>query len=231
MISSVNFKNRLALTVLFLYPLLLAGQDISKFNLKQPVKVNGGLTATNTFYSSQGMAARRDPYYWMLSGNINFNLFGVLSVPISVQVSQQNRSYTQPFNQFGMSPRYKAWTAHAGYRSVQYSTYSVGGSQWLGGGLEYSPEKHPVYASVLYGRFQKGVNEQVTDGLVSGTPAYERQRMIAGTLEVVKPALLKLAEDFDTEEIVISTFAERHEDRMRSYELLAEAFDLDKVEF
>src|SRR6478609_5897246 len=152
----------------------LIGQDITKFNLKQPVKINGGINATNTFYTSHGMSARRDPYYWMISGNINFNLFGVLNVPVSLQVSQQNRSYREPFNQFGLSPHYKAWTVHAGYRSVQYSTYSVGGTQWLGGGVEYAPEKNPFYASVLYGRFQKGVNEQVVDGMVTGTPAYER---------------------------------------------------------
>ena len=170
----MNFKIKISITIFLVSPLFLAGQDIAKFNIKQPVKINGGLTATNTFYSAQGMTARRDPYYWMLSGNVNFNLFGVLSVPISIQVSQQNRSYTQPFNQFGMSPHYKAWTAHAGYRSVQYSTYSVGGSQWLGGGLEYAPEKHPIYTSVLYGRFQKSVTEQVVDGMVTGTPAYER---------------------------------------------------------
>jgi len=55
---------------------------------------------------------------------------------------------------------------------------------------------------------------------------YNRQRMIAGTPDVVKVALLKLAKEFNTNEIVISTFAEHHEDRLRSYELLAKCFDL-----
>jgi len=58
---------------------------------------------------------------------------------------------------------------------------------------------------------------------------YNRQRMIAGTPEVVKASLIQLAEEFDTDEIVISTFAERHEDRLRSYELLAEAFKLKSI--
>lgn len=151
-----------------------AAQDLEKINWKQPIKITGGLNITNTFYQSQGMPARRDPWYWMIGGNINANVFGVVAVPVSFQFSQQNKSYTQPFNQYGMSPRYKAWTVHAGYRSLQYSTYTVGGNVWLGGGVEYRPSASPFYVSILYGRFQKAVNEYGSDGLVSGTPAYER---------------------------------------------------------
>ena len=149
-------------------------QDLEKINWKQPIKVTGGLNITNTFYESKGMAARRDPWYWLINGNINATVFGVIAVPISFQVSQQNKSYTQPFNQFGMSPHFKAWTVHAGYRSLQYSTYTVGGNVWLGGGVEYKPAQSPFYASMLYGRFQKGVTEYGSDGLISGTPEYER---------------------------------------------------------
>lgn len=152
----------------------LQAQDLETINWKQPVKVTGGFSITNTFYESHGMEARRDPWYWMIGGNINANLFGVLAVPVSFQISQQNKSYTQPFNQFGLSPRYKAWTLHAGYRSLQYSTYTLGGNMWLGAAIEYRPDDAPFFVSVLYGRFQKGVNESGTEGLVSGFPAYER---------------------------------------------------------
>jgi hypothetical protein len=157
----------------FFFITVVHAQNIESFDWKKPVKVSGGLSFNNVFYASTGMAARRDPYFWMLSGNVNLNLFGVLNVPISGQISQQNRSYTQPFNQFGISPYYKSWTVHAGYRSLQYSNYSVGGNQWLGGGVEYNPSEG-FMGSVFYGRFQKKVNEFQSDGLVSGTPAYER---------------------------------------------------------
>lgn len=53
-----------------------------------------------------------------------------------------------------------------------------------------------------------------------------RARMIAGTPDYVKERLLKLAADYNVDEIVIATMADRVEDRFRSYELLAEAFDL-----
>ena len=56
---------------------------------------------------------------------------------------------------------------------------------------------------------------------------YNRDRAISGTPDKVKEALIKLAKQFDTDEIVVSTFAEQFEDRVNSYKLLSEVFDLN----
>lgn len=56
---------------------------------------------------------------------------------------------------------------------------------------------------------------------------FNRQRMIVGTPDVVKEKMLALAHDFRVGEIVVATFADSAEDRMRSYELLAEIFQLN----
>jgi luciferase family oxidoreductase group 1 len=53
--------------------------------------------------------------------------------------------------------------------------------------------------------------------------AYHRNRYIAGTPQYVKEKLEELAANFDTNEIVVATFAESREDRLMSYQLLAEA--------
>jgi luciferase family oxidoreductase group 1 len=55
---------------------------------------------------------------------------------------------------------------------------------------------------------------------------YNRQRMIIGTPDVVKKNMLNLAEEFQVDEIVVATFADTSEERLRSYELLALMFDL-----
>ncbi|WP_431217584.1 MsnO8 family LLM class oxidoreductase [Puia sp. P3] len=55
---------------------------------------------------------------------------------------------------------------------------------------------------------------------------YNRQRTAIGTPDNIRQQLENLAEEFDVDEIVISTFTEKAEDRLRSYELLAEIFDL-----
>jgi luciferase family oxidoreductase group 1 len=54
-----------------------------------------------------------------------------------------------------------------------------------------------------------------------------RARVVSGTPELVKARLLKLASEYGVDEIVVSTMADKAEDRFRSYELLAEMFSLE----
>lgn len=53
-------------------------------------------------------------------------------------------------------------------------------------------------------------------------------RVISGTPDYVKEQLIKLADDFDVNEIIITTMAFDYEARRKSFELLAEAFELNK---
>jgi luciferase family oxidoreductase group 1 len=53
---------------------------------------------------------------------------------------------------------------------------------------------------------------------------YNRLRMITGTPDVVKEKLTELVSFMQVDEVVISTFADSFEDRLRSYELLSEIF-------
>ena len=55
---------------------------------------------------------------------------------------------------------------------------------------------------------------------------FNRMRMVTGTPDVVKEKLESIAKRFDVDEIVIATFADTLEDRLRSYELLAETFQI-----
>ena len=55
---------------------------------------------------------------------------------------------------------------------------------------------------------------------------FNRQRMIVGTPDAVGEGLLSLARSLSVDEIVVATFADRFEDRLRSYELLASLFNL-----
>lgn len=58
---------------------------------------------------------------------------------------------------------------------------------------------------------------------------HNRHRMIAGTPDLVKEKLTDLTRRYGVDEVVIATFADHFEDRLRSYELLAEAFELTSV--
>lgn len=54
--------------------------------------------------------------------------------------------------------------------------------------------------------------------------AYNKGRYIAGTPEQLKVAIEKIADEYETDEIMIATIAENFDDRKKSYELLAQEF-------
>ena len=56
--------------------------------------------------------------------------------------------------------------------------------------------------------------------------AQNRKRMITGTQAEVKEKIIHLAQTLDVEEVVVATFADTLEDRLQSYELISEAFEL-----
>lgn len=55
---------------------------------------------------------------------------------------------------------------------------------------------------------------------------YNSGRIVSGTQDEVKEQLTKLAVEFDVDEIIVSTMADNAENRKKSFELLAEAFQL-----
>ncbi len=55
---------------------------------------------------------------------------------------------------------------------------------------------------------------------------YNSGRIVSGTVDSVKKQLEDLANEFDVDEIIISTMAGNATDRKRSFELIAEAFEL-----
>lgn len=55
---------------------------------------------------------------------------------------------------------------------------------------------------------------------------YNSGRIISGTPQEVKDQLVKLAQDFDIDELMISTMTDTPESRKRSFELIADAFGL-----
>ncbi|MBK8343288.1 MAG: hypothetical protein IPL12_08230 [Bacteroidetes bacterium] len=86
-------------------------------------------------------------------------------------LSEQERSFRQPFNQFGASPQYKWITVHAGYRNITFSPYTLAGHSFLGGGVELNPGKFRFGA--IYGRFIKAVRADSVL-ILPGESAYDR---------------------------------------------------------
>ncbi len=147
---------RYLIICLFLFPSVTWGQDVENIGKAKAIKLSGGLNTSASFYAVEGTELNRDPYFWMLNANINFNFFGVVDAPFSLTLTKENQTYNQPsFKQYGISPRYKAVTLHLGYRNMSFSSYSLSGITFFGAGVEIKPKNIPVHFSAMYGRFQE----------------------------------------------------------------------------
>lgn len=142
--------------------------------VKENTKITGGLSANAVYYHAIGIENRRPPFYWLINGNVTFTA-GQVSIPVFITFSeQQKRLYSNPFNQFGLSPRYKSVTLHAGYRSLQFSEFTLAGNVFLGAGIEVMPQKSPFRFAAMYGRLARAISEIGTEGYTDGQAAYER---------------------------------------------------------
>lgn len=150
-------------------------QDLENISKKDLLKVSGGLGLQTTAYAAIGAQSNRDPFLGVVNLNLNFNILGIVSAPFSATFSTQSIGFStpQPFNNFGISPKYKSVTAHLGYRSMNLSEFSLSGSQFLGVGVEVSPEDAFVKGKVLFGRFAKPVFFN-PDGTIATDPSFSR---------------------------------------------------------
>lgn len=147
-------------------------QRIDAIGKEKPLKINGGIGLEQIGYFSTGLPeGRRDPYNFFLTGNINFDLYG-WSVPLSFTYSNQSRiAFSQPFNQYGLTPTYKWITGHIGYTSMNFSSYTLSGHLFNGVGVDLAPAGRFKF-SAMYGRLNQAVAEDTTRNDV--LPAYKR---------------------------------------------------------
>jgi hypothetical protein len=147
------------------------GQNLENIGKEKPIKINGGVSLTQILYSANGLGNRRDPYSYFATGNLNVSLYG-WSIPLSFSYSNQAVTFQQPFNQFSIHPTYKWVTLHAGFTSMNFSPYTVGGHLFSGLGIDATPTPK-LKISALYGRFLKAVQPD-TLSTNKVQPAFDR---------------------------------------------------------
>ncbi len=151
-------------------------QNIGEFGHGKAVKFGGNIGFGSTFTMQQGVNSRRVPFSWYVNGSPTVQIYDV-SIPFSFVWSEQERSFSQPFNKYGASPYYKWITIHAGWRNLYFSDYTLSGATFLGGGIELKPGKFRLTA--LYGKFRNKVNvdDENRSKYSYLLPSYERWGM------------------------------------------------------
>jgi hypothetical protein len=147
-----------------------SAQELSTIADEKPVTLGGAIEGSVVGHSENGIDRGYPPFRWILSGSLTPSFYGI-DVPLSFTISDQERSFMQPFNQFGISPSYKWATVHLGYRSMTMSRYTLAGNTFYGVGAELAPG--PFRLNGMYGRFQRAIEEDTTQALA--VPTYERR--------------------------------------------------------
>ncbi|XOV68569.1 MAG: hypothetical protein ACFHU9_05195 [Fluviicola sp.] len=129
-------------------------QNLEKIGEEDMVTVNGGINYNLVANQAQEIQQFRDPFTWVLSGNVSVNILDV-SLPFTFSFSNAGRSFTQPFNMTAIHPTYKNWKAHLGITSMSLSPYTFQGLNFAGAGVEYTPNKWHIKA--FGGRIKKAV--------------------------------------------------------------------------
>jgi hypothetical protein len=164
------------------------GQQLDQIGKKDGIKVSGGVSADQVYRENSYSGG--SPWSTVATGRLSTSVYG-LSIPLSFTWSNENWTYTQPFNQFSLSPSYKWATLHLGWSSMSFSPYGLSGHSFAGVGVEVSPgDKFSM--SVMHGRLQKALAGDTIKGY---DPAYRR-----------KGTGIKGAFNFDRGEVSLSVF-------------------------
>lgn len=151
-ISSIRFIHFICFVFLFCH--LINAQDLSNIKNQKPVKFSSGLSVNIGGYTADGVSNRRMPFTWSVQGTPEVDIYGI-RFPFLISFSNQQRSFHQPFNQFGVAPSYKWVKLHLGYSNVRFSNYTLAGRRFLGAGVELTPKNWRF--GFVSGRFQKAI--------------------------------------------------------------------------
>ena len=127
-------------------------QDVGNKAKPKPFTFHGSIGLNLMAYAVDGIPARQLPFSYLITANATATIYGI-ELPFSFVYSNRQKSYAQPFNQFGLSARWKWITLHGGYRNVTFSEFTLAGHTFLGGGIELTPSIFRF--GFVYGRFDR----------------------------------------------------------------------------
>ena len=137
----------------------------------KPVVFNGGLSVGSIHYNGNEQSGRQ-PWTYYLNGNLNMKLYGLIDIPISINLTNlgSDLSYPSLPNRVSLHPTYKWATAHIGDVAMTFSPYTLNGHQFTGGGVELTPGKFKINA--MGGRLLRRVDYSTANPAFM--PNYER---------------------------------------------------------
>ena len=168
-------KKTVAIFIFNIFSCLLFAQsvnvdDVLNVGKNKPFAFNGGISAGSILYN--GNQQGRQPWTYYINGNLNTKIYGLIDIPISINLTNlgKNMSYPSLPNRLSLHPTYKWITAHVGDVSMTFSPYTLNGHQFTGGGVDLTPDKFKI--SAMGGRLLRKMGYSAENSSVM--PNYER---------------------------------------------------------
>ncbi|MDR2653060.1 MAG: hypothetical protein LBC68_12255 [Prevotellaceae bacterium] len=132
-------------------------EDIGGIFKNKPFTFTGSLSMGSVFYNGNQQSGRQSWTYY-INGNLNTSIYGQINIPININFTNlgKNISYPSMPNRLSLHPTYKWITGHIGDVSMSFSSYTLNGHQFTGGGLDLNPGKFKI--SLMGGRLMKAID-------------------------------------------------------------------------
>ena len=167
MLKNFLFCSLLVLSFTFSY-----AQDLSHIKDTKAFQISGGLSTGLNYMDNYNLTDAHKPFSYIVNLRLTPSIYG-FSFPFSFSYSQMNRSFSQPFYRFGISPTYKWAKLNLGYRTTGFSKYSVYGQKSLGVGVDLHPGKFRFAAMV--GKFHRNKSFRTVNPLPVDQEEYTRK--------------------------------------------------------
>ncbi len=166
------FKNIFLYSIFILSIAYIRGQDLTHIKDNKAFQVSGGISTGLNYMDNSNLTDAYKPFSYIVNLRLTPSVYG-FSFPFSFSYSQMNRSFSQPFYRFGMSPTYKWAKLNLGYRNTGFSKYTVYGQKSLGVGVELHPGKFRFAAMV--GKFHRNKSFRTINPLPIDQEEYTRK--------------------------------------------------------
>jgi hypothetical protein len=172
-----TMKQKITLFLLLGVVFATFSQDLSNLKSQKAISLTGSVAARSNTFNTTDSAKSYPSFSYFLVGSPTLNIYSI-SLPFSFIYSNQQVTFRQPFNQFGISPSYKWITVHLGNRNLDYNKYTLSGHNMLGAGIDLTPGRWRI--SAAYGRLNKATKFDTTSSLL--LPISFERNMVAGQL-------------------------------------------------
>lgn len=149
----------------------VSAQNVDLENLKgigknKLLTTTGGVSANSIYYDGNG-GLGRDPFIYYINGDVNFNIKGLIDLPLSFNITNYGAGFSYPTlpNRLSLNPKYKWITGHFGDVSMNFSPYTLNGHLFRGAGVDID---HPggLKVSAMAGQLQRAVEYNAQNQVV-----------------------------------------------------------------